>query len=208
MHLGRLIALAALALLPVAAPAGADQTPAERFLAQEGGRRTVIVMRHEMRQTGCLTKEGVRRARLLAASEWFKNRRFDAVITANECRTIDTAKIIARRTRTTPLTPRNAVRAIRATTRGTILVVHRSFTVPKIIRDLTGTDICNAYGATTASGLTKKSGTCVIRLEHYASIFRIEFAGNARPFLCRHGYRVTKDRASIDPGCQKAITSR
>jgi len=205
MRLGKLIALA---LLPVAAPAVADQTPADRFLAQAAGRRTVIVMRHEMRRTGCLTKEGVRRARLLAASDWFRGRRFDAVITANECRTIDTAKIIARRTRPTPLTARNAVRAIKAATRGTILVVHRSFTVAQIVRDLSGTDICKAYGTAEASGLTNKSGTCVMRLDHYASIFRIELAANARPFLCRHLYRVTGDQAIVDPGCQKAPTSR
>jgi len=208
MRRGRLIALASLALLPVAAPAVADQTPADRYLAQTTARRTVIVMRHEMRRTGCLTREGVRRARLLAASDWFRDRRFDAVITANECRTIDTAKIIAPRTRPTPLTARNAVRAIRAATRGTILVVHRSFTVAQIVKDLSGTDICKAYGASEASGLTDKSGTCVMRLEHYASIFRIELAANARPSLCRHVYRVTRDRAIVDPGCQKALTPR
>jgi len=205
MRLGKLIALA---LLPVAAPAVADQTPADRFLAQTTARRTVIVMRHEMRRTGCLTKEGVRRARLLAASDWFRGRTFDAVITANECRTIDTARIVARTKKTTPHTTRNAVRAIRAATRGTILVVHRSFTVAEIVRDLTGTDICKAYVTTEASGLTNKSGTCVMRLEHYASIFRIELAANARPSLCRHVYRVTRDRAIVDPGCRKALTPR
>lgn len=93
--------------------------------------------------------------------------------------------------------PIQSLRSGRIDGEESILIAHHSNTVPSIVRELSGCDLC---GGIDLSGVINEGGICKIRSEVYSYLFEVRLKAGAQPhFQCRR-YGTLDDTSRQDEG--------